>query len=274
MPSFFRRALLLAGLLTGAAAQAAALLYPQPADGERSRYGFEFELLQAALNADHKAGLASGPGVEADTVTWSAQTMTPSRARIELAAGKLSVIHSYASPDLDQRLTPVPFSLDKGLSSQRILLTRRDLLPRLAAVRNADDLKAMRFGVLGSWSDRSLLRAHGFKTEATESFGGLFKMLALERSDVIMTGLLHVQQVNPYLAEFSELTWEPTLLIKLPSELRYYTTRSQTGEALAKRLLRGLQILQASGELERLQTRHFGAQMSATAGRRLIDLSK
>ncbi|MEJ6005933.1 hypothetical protein WG899_10275 [Paucibacter sp. AS339] len=245
---------------------AATLTFPLPADGDRSRYSFEFELLQAALNASQTGK------TEADQLRWSTQNMTQGRARIEVAAGNLSVVHSYATPELDQQLTPVPFSLDKGLNSQRILLTRRSLLPKLAAIRSADDLRDLRFGVLGSWSDRRLLQGMGFKVETTESFSGLFKMLGLGRSDVIMSGLLHMQQVTPFMAEPSDLEWEPTLLITVPSQQRFYTARTAEGEALAKRLLRGLQRLQASGEFDRLHTQHFGEQISAGNGRRVIHL--
>jgi len=257
---------MLLGLPLAASAQAERLTFPLPSDGDRSRYGFEFALLQAALNASRSADAL------ADQLHWSAQPMTQGRARSEVAAGHLSVVHSFATPELERQLTAVPFAIDKGLNSQRILLTRRSLLPSLADVRTADDLRELRFGVLGSWSDRRTLQGLGFKVEATESFSGLFKMLSLERSDVIMTGLLHVQQVNLLLAEPSDLEWEPTLLISVPSQQRFYTARSPAGKALAERLLRGLRRLQQSGEFDRLHASHFGEQITVGNGRRLIQL--
>jgi ABC-type amino acid transport substrate-binding protein len=254
-------------LLFAPVSWAATLTFPQPADGDRSRYAFEFDLLRAALVASQDSRATP------DDLRWSAQTMTQGRARLEVAAGKLSVVHSVATSELDRQLTPVPFSLDKGLNSQRILLTRRSLLPQLASMNSVDDLRTLRFGVLGSWSDRRFLQAHGFKTEATESFSGLFKMLSLGRSDVIMTGVLNVQQLAPMLAEASDLEWEPSLLIVLPAQMQFYTTRSPEGATLAKRLLRGLQRLQASGEFESLHSRHFGEQLSAAYGRRVFRLA-
>ncbi|MBY0233476.1 MAG: hypothetical protein K2W93_00740, partial [Burkholderiaceae bacterium] len=257
---------MLLGLHLGASAQAASVTFPLPADGDRSRYGFEFALLQAALNASRSGN------AQADQLHWSALPMTQGRARAEVAAERLSVVHSFATPELERQLTAVPFAIDKGLNSLRILLTRRSLLPKLAQAHSADDLRELRFGVLGSWSDRQLLQGLGFKVESTESFSGLFKMLSLERSDVIMTGLLHLQQVNFLLGEASDLEWEPRLLISVPSQQRFYTARTPAGKALAERLLRGLRRLQQSGEFDRLHASHFGEQVNVGNGRRLIQL--
>lgn len=256
----------LVGLMLSTAPKAAALTFPLPADGDRSRYGYEFTLLQAALNASqpHDA--------KPDPLQWSAQPMNLNRARIEVASGHLSVVYGYSDPEIEQQLTPIPFSIDKGLNSYRILLTRRSLLPQLAAARKADDLRDLRFGVLASWSDRRILQEQGFKVEATTSFSGLFKMLSLGRSDVIMSGLLHVTQITPLLAAHSELQWEPALLIMMPTQQRFYTARTPAGEALSKRVLRGLQAMQASGEFDRLHALHFGTQGSASKGRRVIHL--
>lgn len=85
---------------------AATLSFPQPAEGDRSRYAFEFDLLRAALAASQDSRAAP------EDLRWSAQTMTQGRARLEVAAGKLSVAHSVATAELDRQLTPVPFSLD------------------------------------------------------------------------------------------------------------------------------------------------------------------
>lgn len=263
------RCLLIAFLLTAfmapSAAATAALSFPLPADGNRSRYGFEFTLLEAALQASR------GPG-QSERLQWSAQTMSQARARLELAAGELSVVHSVATPELDRQLTPVKFAIDKGLSSQRILLTRKSLLPQLADLRTREDLRALRFGVLGSWSDRQALQKLGYQVEATESFSGLFKMLALGRSDAILTGVLNVQQVQAYLAEPSELEWEPSLLLILPTKQQFYTAPTAEGRALAQRLLRGLQALRASGEFDRLHARFFGEQIEVGRGRRELRL--
>lgn len=240
-------------------------IYPLPSDGDRERYGFEFALLQAALQA------SADPGQTVD-LRWSPQTMTPARARIEVAAGHLSVVHSYSTPEVELLLNAVPFAMDRGLHSQRILLTRRELLPALARARHREDLKPLRFGVLGSWSDRQTLQEQGFKTEVTESFAGLFKMLTLSRSDVIMCSVLHVAQLTPWLAEYPALLWEPTLLLTVPSEQRFYTARNPEGEARAARLLRGLKLLQHNGEFDRLHERFFGQAMRLSKNRRPIAL--
>lgn len=265
MPAFFWRLLLLHVMLV-ASPSTAALTFPLPADGDRSRYEFEFKLLQAALNASQP------PDAKPEQLSWSTQPMNLTRAGLEVASGNLSVVYGYSGSDLDQHLTPVPFAIDKGLNSYRILLTRRSQLPRLAKIRSADDLHDFRFGVLSSWNDRHILQDLGFKVEHTSSFSGLFKMLDLGRSDVLMSGLLHVPQVSPFLAEYSELEWEPSLLIVMPAQQRFYTARTLEGVALSKRLLQGLQRLQASGEFDRLHAQQFGAQISAGNGRRVIHL--
>lgn len=260
---------MLAGILMlcALAAQAATWIYPSPPNGDTSRYGFEFALLQAVLEVTQVKD-------ERDSVSWSAQTMSLARAREEVAQGKLPVVHSFATAELNRKLHAVPFDIDKGLNSQRVLLTRRELLPRLAQVRSARDLQGLRFGVVAGWSDKVALEALGLKVEPTPSLDGMFSMLAKGRSDVILTGVLHRAQVEPYLRIHPELAWEPTLLIGLPSSQRYYTAASEEGRARAQRLLEGLRQLQANGDFERLFQGHFGPPARDIASRRLIKLDQ
>jgi ABC-type amino acid transport substrate-binding protein len=266
--SGLKNALVLMGLgLLTPILQAAPWVYPSPPDGDTSRYSFEFTLLQAVLDV-------SGAKGERDTAVWSPHTMSLARAREEVAAGRLPLVHSFATAELDRKLNAVPFAIDKGLNSQRVLLTRRELLPRLAQMRSASDLQGLRFGVVTGWSDKSALEALGLKVEATPSLEGLFSMLAKGRSDVILTGVLHRAQVEPFLRIHPELAWEPTLLIGLPSHQRFYTAASEDGRARAQRLLEGLRQLQANGELERLLQSHFGAPARDLAARRVIKLDQ
>lgn len=270
-----RRRLLLKAALSGAlvplglnvwAGKPEVWTYPLPNDGDRSRYAFEFALLRAALEA-------TATPVKPVQLSWSALTMPQSRARLEVAAGQLSVVHSFATPEVDALLQRVPFPLALGLHSQRVLLTRHELLPQLAVLRHREELKAFRFGVLNSWSDRPMLQERGFQVAITESFVGLFKMLALGRSDVIMCSVLHAAQVSAMLEDFPELSWEPRLLLEIQSEPWFYTARSPEGQARAQRLLRGLKALQRNGQLAQLHKQYFSDAMSLSQHRRRIDLN-
>jgi hypothetical protein len=134
----------------------AQVVFPLPSNNDRSRYDFEFTLLQQALSSAHEVPDSK------ETLVWSAQGMNMARATLEMNAGRISIVPRVASPDLAANFTEVNFAIDKGLNGKRVLLTRKELLPKLAEVKTAADLKAFQFGVLTGWSDEQLLKDGGF----------------------------------------------------------------------------------------------------------------
>lgn len=191
-----------------------ALLYPLPPDGDKHRYAFEFELATEALRSSRQ---------DAGKLTWSTQVMSLSRARVALEKGQLDLIHSFATDELDKRLTPVRFDADKGLNSWRVLVARCEDLPALGQHKRMADLSRQRFGLLASWSDRQSLQQLGYRIAPTQTMDALFAMLSMGRSDVILSGLLHLRFVREALTHHPNLCIEPHLAIQLDRGLRFYT---------------------------------------------------
>jgi ABC-type amino acid transport substrate-binding protein len=248
----------------------AQVVFPLPSNSDRSRYEFEFTLLQQALSSSH--GTNTVVTDSNNTLVWSTQGMNMARATLELDAGRISIVPRVASPDLAANFTEVKFAIDKGLNGKRVLLTRKELVPKLAGVKTAADLKAFQFGVLTGWSDEQLLRDGGFSVQSTSSFDGLFQMLAKGRTDVILMGVLHHAQLQPMMKKYSTLVTEPSLWINVPTEQRFYTARSTEGEALAQRVLNGLLTMQRSGAFDKLHQRFHGTPEKLLLGRRKIVL--
>ncbi|QDL55058.1 substrate-binding periplasmic protein [Rhodoferax aquaticus] len=254
-----------------ASACTAQVVFPLPADKDRARFDFEFTVLQQALSVDHKQ--ASGPLPLASTVVWSEHGMNLDRALLELAAGRISIVPRFATPTLAQSFTEVDFAIDKGLQSKRVLLTRKDVLPKLAGVRDAIELKPLRFGVLVGWRDKQLLQDAGYSVEATNAFDGLFQMLAKGRTDAILVGALHHAQITPLMSKYKGLVTEPSLFIEVPTEQRFYTALTTEGAALARQVQAGLQSLQRSGEFDKIHLHYFGQPERLLQGRRRVTLT-
>lgn len=266
----FKRAAGVAIAWAWVAVCSAQVVFPLPSNNDRSRYEFEFTLLQQALISSH--GTDNVVADTNETLVWSAQGMNMARATLEMNAGRVSIVPRVASPDLAANFTEVKFAIDKGLNGKRVLLTRKELLPKLAGVKTAADLKAFQFGVLTGWSDEQLLQDGGFSVQATSSFDGLFQMLVKGRTDVILMGVLHHAQLQPLMKKYKTLVTEPGIRIEVPTEQRFYTARSTEGEALAQRVLNGLLTMQRSGAFDKLHQRFHGKPESLLLGRRKIDL--
>ncbi len=83
----------------------AQVVFPLPSNNDRSRYDFEFTLLQQALSSAH--GSDHEVPASKETLVWSAQGMNMARATLEMNAGRISIVPRVAGPDLATNFTEV-----------------------------------------------------------------------------------------------------------------------------------------------------------------------
>lgn len=194
-----RRALLLAAGGSGAALAAPApvdkpvapveVVYPRMP--ERPTDAYPFQLLKAALQASGR------PHV----LRLTDDELPSMRAYKELTGGQFNVMDTGAAPRMAEGARVLPFPLDLGLSGYRVMLVRRDSLPRLRAVQTLEDLRTLRFGQGPDWVDNYILRAARLQVVEAE-FLALFRMLEAGRFDAFPLG---ADEAEMLLARFQSL---------------------------------------------------------------------
>ena len=241
----WRRRWLLAGL-AGAWAPAMAagrveVVYPRMP--ERPVDAYPFKLLQAALEASgrpHVLRLTDGE-------------LPSMRAYKELTGGQFNVMDTGAAPRMAEGARVLPFPLDLGLSGHRLMLVRRDSLPRLRAMRTMEELRTLRFGQGPDWVDGYILRASGLKVVEAE-FLALFRMLEAGRFDAFPLG---ADEAEGLLARFQSLAPSAVLLPDWYVRYRFarvFVVREDQGEVFDA-LQEGLSRLFADGRAQAILAR-------------------
>lgn len=224
-----------------AAPSAVEVVYPRMP--ERPVEAYPFKLLKAALEASgrpHRLRLTSGE-------------LPSMRAYKELTGGQFNVMDTGAAPRMAEGARVLPFPLDLGLSGHRLMLVRRDSLPRLRAVRTLAELRSLRFGQGPDWVDNYILRASGLQVVEAE-FMALFRMLEAGRFDALPLG---ADEAELLLARFQSLA--PSAVALPDWYLRYRFARvfvvREDQPAVFDTLHEGLTRLFADGRAQALLSR-------------------
>lgn len=168
----------------------------------------------------------------------------------------LDVMWTVTTAARERRLRPVRFPIDRGLIGWRVLLVRRDALPRFVPGADPKGALAALLGAQGhDWPDLAILRANGLRMASSPAYEGLFAMLARGHVDYVPRS---VAEAADELAARprSGLAIEPRLLLRYPSALYFFV--NPDNEALAQALETGLERAQADGSLQRLFDRAHG----------------
>lgn len=262
MLRYYLAPFLLLAVLGASAAER--LVYPLHQRGESPEI-YPIELLRLAL-------ARSGGDYRLEPTP---EPMTPIRARHSLAHndGRVQVIWTMTTRENEERLQPVRIPIYKGLIGWRICLLRGDNPERLAHVYGREDLQSFSIGQRQGWPDTSILRANGFEVRTSNSYTGLFGMLAAGRFDLFPRETVLVRQEQRNMArEGLQLAIDPYLVLHYPSAFYYFTARQRP--ELAETIRRGLEAALADGSAERLFQQHFGEALASLQldRRRVIEL--
>ncbi|MDQ7990256.1 MAG: hypothetical protein REI09_11540 [Candidatus Dactylopiibacterium sp.] len=255
------------------AAEPMHFIHPPPENADDRRYTYYWELLDAALRvtrADHGDY----------RITPYPTPMNFSRAVAEVEAarpGGVNITTRATNFELETRLRAIPLPLDKGLLGYRMFLVTPETQHRLdAEVRNLDDLKHFRIGQNRAWTDSLILGDNGFRLVLTDSYEGLFPMLAAKRFDLLSRGVIEIaDEWKTYRRSLPELRIEQHLLLVYPMPRYFFVARTPEGERMAVRITEGLLRLARSGEFDRLYTGYKKAVLAGLelSGRRVFRLT-
>jgi hypothetical protein len=244
------------------AQEPATVVYPRHLPAQDSQVNYLVELMQLALQ--------QGPRRYELRPTRS--EMVQSRALLELASPRpgLDVFWTMNDAQREGALLPIRIPLERGLIGWRLLLVRRADAGAYAQLSLAE-LAQRQAGQMGDWPDTRILRANGLPVQTSSHYQGLFEMLAQGRIDYFPRSVL---EIDAELQAYGDgrLAVASGLMLHYPAALYLYVRPSRP--QLAEDLALGLEALVASGTLERLARRQFGALLARhqVAQRRVLHL--
>ena len=177
------------------------------------------------------------------------EDLTQPRQVEEVRDGKLDIMWTATSQELENTLLPVRIPLYKGLLGHRILLIREGDQARFDQVRTLDDLRRIPIGQGTFWTDTKILEANGLKVVKAAKTQSLFFMLDGGRYDGFPRGVFE---------PFGEVVGHPNLKLTVEKHLMlvykmpYYFFVSPNNKQLGSDLELGLNRAIADGSFEKV----------------------
>lgn len=188
---------------------------------------------------------------------------TAKRQAILLSEGKLMNIQwaSPGTPIAQAEVIPIPVNILRGLLGLRICLINREQLPRFAQIQSLEDLRQIKIGQGQDWTDTLIYQLNRVPLFESAGLGQLFPLLATRRIDCLPLG------ANEIGVKYTELQPHHPNMVMEPQLLLYYNFPtylyvSKRHPRLAERIAAGLQLMQTSGEYDRLFWRYFAPQLA------------
>lgn len=236
------------------------IVHGSPVGSVPTTQSYPYQVLKAALDASGKPY----------HLQPASSDMVQSRVLKEIELGNVDVYWSATSAEREVSLRPIRFALDKGLNGWRLLLIRKSDQMRFADFRSEMSIRRLRFVQGHDWPDASILVSNGFNVATAQHPPALFDMLLKKRVDAFPRSVIeafHEQQQYP------ELMVEPKFVLVYPAAVYFFVNRRN--DELAKRLEYGLQVIQQTGEFDRLFNQWYGPSIQSAnlAQRHVIQLT-
>ncbi|HJW12090.1 MAG TPA: hypothetical protein VJ598_09905 [Albitalea sp.] len=224
------------------------VVYPRVEERSTEDYGYAvLELALAKSGVPYKLRLSEG-------------VMTPERARLEIEAGRVSVLDFGSSADYETRFRAVYFPIDRGLSGYRLAIIHRDSAADFARIRTLAGLRQKSAGQGPGWADATILADAGIRIE-TAQFEQLFRMVNARRFDFYPLGVEEVYgHLERHRALAPEAIVERSLALHYPFARLFFVARANT--ELADALGSGLKRAFADGSFQRLLENHVSVKRS------------
>ncbi len=244
-------------------------IYHSEPGGDESRNAYSWRLLEAALEHSRTGygDYVLAPSVLADE--------RPKATSLLKGDGGITVSVFTPRADYEGKLIPVRIPIDRGMLGYRLLLIHKGDEARLAAVRNLDDLKRLKFGALDSWVDVPIMRHAGLTVVTGDSFDGLFKMLSARRFDALSRGAGEAERdLDARRKDLPDAIVEPGLILHYPLPVYFWFRNDRDGRRMAERVRVGLRKMLADGSFDRLFHQEFDPVLIPLdlAHRRVIEL--
>lgn len=161
----------------------------------------------------------------------------------------LDLMWSTVTSDRELKMQSIDYDLFRGLNGYRVLIVPKGNPKKITKNMSIDELRELKVGLGGQWSDAQIMSNHGFYVVTASSHESLFKMLAAGRFDFMTRGIHEVEyELDTYRNLSIEL--EPEIMLYYCHPVRFYMNRENRN--LYFRLISGLSIARADGSIEEL----------------------
>ncbi|MTW13282.1 hypothetical protein GM658_21985 [Pseudoduganella eburnea] len=246
------------------------LVYPQYFTVQDSTGDFDWIVLHAAME---KTAARFGPY----KLSPSKEPLSVARLLAEMSypEGSINVFARATDLELEKKFTPIRIPIDRGLMGMRLLVVRKDDLPRFAAIRTIDELKRLSAGQGQGWIDTDVLGAAGISVVVAPRPDALYAMLEAGRFDFFPRALDEAsREFDMQHKTRPSITIEPTLMLRYPLPRYFFVRHDAEGDKLAARIRAGMEMMVQDGSLAALFRQYKGPLIErASIGKRhIIDL--
>lgn len=144
-----------------------------------------------------------------------------------------------------------------GALGHRMMAIHHHDKPMFDRIKHADTLKALVACQGSYWPDSDILEHNGYTVNRIPRFDSMYKMLSLKRCDyfprAVSEGYSEVEKLNS-----EEIIAYDRILLVYPFNMKFFTHRGN--ETLIRRLQKGLSIMIATGQMEKLQKEHVSTR--------------
>lgn len=216
----------------------------------------------AALTLALEKTRSSYGAFEVDRVLDSMSTM---RVRREVYMGHRLNVHAgpwrdVAAGDAQERNFMIGTPILSGLLGYRVLIVRKEDLPKFRAIAGEAQLKQLSAGQGRGWVDTEVLRHNGYKVEDSGNVTTLLEMLVNKRFDYLPTSVVEAPSLLT-----ADLAIVPDLVLYYPLPAMFYVSAAEP--KLAERLEAGLAAAKRDGSLDELTARHFQREIKQLKSR-------
>lgn len=239
-----------------------------PETSTDKRYEYDQEVIRLALErtrADHGDFILQETAVGQNSKRALAAVMT--------GAIPNYVIKTSAKNELVDQVAIVPFPVDLGIVGYRVAFVSGATKDKLSSVRSLADLKDFRIVQGIGWLDSDILQFHGFDVRTVGDLNSMFKMVALNRTELFLRGANELEAEWAANKHISGLAYDETIALYYPLPRFLVTSKSNPG--LAQRLHTGLIRAYEDGSLLTLWERKYRSSIEFTnlARRKIFRLS-
>ena len=154
-----------------------------------------------------------------------------------------------------EELAFVPFPIDLGIVGYRVFFISSKISRRLTGIKTVKALRELSIGQGNGWADIPILKAAGFNVIEVPSYESLFKMVAVNRFDLLSRGANELMDEYEAHKMIPGFTYDKTLCLAYPFPRFFFTDKSNT--KAATRIAEGLLIAWADGPLRTLWENHY-----------------
>lgn len=186
----------------------------------------------------------------------SSGKMGQDRALRELAHNQLDIAHFVATKEREAQANAIYVPITQGLLGYRLCLIKAENQERFSGINNKQQWidKKITIGQHRNWPDTTILNSNDLEVLTTFKSELLFQQLAKNRFDCFARGvseITHEQVAHKAL----NLEIEKSIVIYYPLAQFFFV--NPANPMLAKRLQKGLSLLQKNGELNQIFDRYY-----------------